>query len=186
MSFSTRDISENPNKIFSKNTPLFQKITQSTEFQNKTKVPTKWKPRRMLVSEGVAKTGVPQVYQEGSPEQTLGEFLFSWIKKDYLRMAEILMPYTKEKSFSKFTKEIISDFEKVDLKGFQFVGITDEGPSQTKITVLIRFSFGGKNRKQIVDVNLKFLNEEGTPSVFGVEEGIWTFDRFEFHLITFN
>lgn len=173
-------------KFYPLNTPLFQKITQSTEFQNKTKDPAKWKPRRMLVSEGVAKTGLPQVYQEGSPEQTLGEFLFSWIKKDYLRMAEILMPYTKEKSFSKFTNEITSEFEKVKFKSFQFVGITDEGPSQTKIIVLIRFFFDGKNRKQIVDVNLKFLNEEGTPSVFGIEEGNWTFDRFEFHLITFN
>ncbi|MCH7807306.1 MAG: hypothetical protein IH995_09265 [Proteobacteria bacterium] len=186
MSFSTRDIYENPNKTFSKNTPLFQKITQSTEFQNKIKVPAKWKPRRMLVSKGVEKTGLPQVYQEGSPEQTLGEFLFSWIKKDYLRMAEILMPYTKEKSFSKFTKKIISDFEKVDLKNFQFVEVLDETPSQTKITVLINSSIGGKKQKQNIEVKLEFLDEKGTPSVFGVEEGRWTFDKIEFHLLIFN
>lgn len=165
--------------------PLFQTITETEEFKNTIKLQSRWKPRRMSVSEGVAKTGLPQVYQEGSPEQTLGEFLFSWKTKDYLTMAEILMPKSNEKSFSKFTKEIINTFEEVKLNRFHFVGIEDEGPSQTRITVSLELFLDGKKQKQSVDVNLRFLNEERNLSVFGVEKGTWTFDQVEVHPINF-
>lgn len=165
--------------------PLFQKITETEKFQNRSILLGKWKPRRMSVSEGVAKTGLPQIYQEGSPEQTLGEFIFSWKTKDFLRMAEILMPYTNEISFSKFTKEITNTFEEMKLIRFHFVSIEDEYPSQTRIKVSLEFFLDGKKQKQNVDVNLKFLNEEGNPSVFGVEVGEWTFDRIELHPINF-
>ena len=37
-----------------------------------------------------------------------------------------------------------------------------------------------------MDINLKFLSEEGSPSVFGVEEGTWTFDWTELHPIMFH
>lgn len=164
---------------------IFRKITESDDYHEKTKKIGYWRPRRMQISEGVEKNGLPQIYQEGSPEQALGEFLFAWKTKDYLTMAEITMPFTKETSFAKFTKHIAEIFVEVDVQKFYFLDLEDLNPSTSKINVKIKHFTGKKAGELTLDVKMKFFNVEGAPGVFGFEEGIWSFDYSELHPIYF-
>lgn len=185
MKLFKRNQKSNLENIPGREAVLFKKITESEDYQDKTRKEDFWRPRRMRVSSGVNKTGLPELYLEGSPEQVLGEFLFSWKEKDFLKMAEIVMPLTKETSFAKFTKHITEVFVEVEVQEFYFLDFEDLNPSTSKITVKIKHFTGEKAGELTLDVKMKFLNSEGAPGVFGFDEGVWSFDYSELHPIYF-
>ena len=93
-----------------------------------------FKPRSLWQEGGIPAVGAPEDYEQGTPERALVEFLTSWKKKNYGRMAKFI---TKIGIQAKSPRELRDSFEGTQLHSFKITNIEDKAIGRSVISVCL-------------------------------------------------
>lgn len=147
-------------------------IQQIRENENDRVALAAWQPRNLVVGVDVPKTGEPNIFAEGSPEQRLAEFLSYWKKCNYGGMAQYL-PSIFEGSKNKLAGQVRAAYSSKLLEEFEFYTVKDEVPAVTLIEVKLLY----KEDDILVDctVTARLLSEDGKgyPAIPGKPNSTW-------------
>lgn len=118
-----------------------------------------WKPRGIVIGKNVPKTGIPDDYQNNSPEKKLIEFLSYWKKKNYGGMAECV-PVEDDMNPNAMPKEIREVYQDKELLSYEIKEIDEKAIALTIINV--NLSYKENNNINIYKAEFKLLNPKMT------------------------
>ena len=148
---------------------FFQQIREN---QRQKELLTKWQPRGIQVGEDVPITGVPELYEEGSPERRLAEYLHFWMRRNYGFMAKYV-PRDMGAPANAMPGIIRERHDAQRLQSFAFCDITDIAATVTEIETKLVTERYGTGTEQIVKFRLIHQNAEGRSVIRGEPNGEW-------------
>lgn len=131
-----------------------------------------WKPRILDLSQDVPSTGSPEVFESGTPEQKLAEFLTYWKKRNYGFMAKCVSPdqSTNTNSMPARVREV---YDSKHLKSFKYMKISDNAPAITVIDVKLVYEEYENDVEICVQFHMINKDAKGETSVHGTPESSW-------------
>jgi hypothetical protein len=136
-----------------------------------------WEPRTLLMGENVPITGQPDVFEDGTPERRLSEFLTSWKAKNYGYMARCL-PARTDCSTNKRPLLIREVYASKTLKNFQFVEIVDKAPSMTEIQTKVIYTKESIEVEELICFRMINEDDKGQPTVRGKAGSSWNLSNW--------
>lgn len=133
-----------------------------------------WEPRQIQVGEDIPAGGLPDLYDEDTPERKLAEYLTAWQQHNYGRMAACLS--SDADSLNKRAGAVSRRFEFRHLRSFKFTDLVDRAPSLTIIHVELVYELWDKEVFQSQKYHLLYLGPDGNRMLRGDPGGRWIVD----------
>ncbi len=151
-----------------------QVIKQISDNKAKNMEISRWKPRVIKIDQDIPATGGPEMYDAGTPEQRLAEFLSIWKnpKPNFRAMADcvVLNSNDNAREMPRCIREI---YNSKHLMHFEFIDIRDTAPA----TTIIQATLSYEEYEAIVDKSVQFImnkrNLEGGLEIRGKEGSNW-------------
>lgn len=110
------------------------------------KVP-KRERRAINLGQEIPITGLPEVYEEGTPERRLAEYLTCWVKNRFDKMTEYIpLSHTDNERIPPGKLRDIYNHE--HLRSWMFEGIKDTADARTEIKAKLNFEEAGRNSRE--------------------------------------
>ncbi len=140
---------------------LFQQLREIREDKARFEKQLKeWKPREIKPGDDIPKTGTPDVFAHGTPEQKMAEYLILWKNRNYGHMAKclnfLLFDDTPEMPLL-----IRNKYASKKLKLFEFIEISDEAPAITEIQTKLVYEENNNEQEKSIRFRLLNLNKKG-------------------------
>ena len=132
----------------------------------------RWQKREITIGVDVSNTGEPDVFEEGTPERKLAEFLMFWKAKNYGHMARCLNSTFGARA-KKNPGEVRAVFGQAVLKYFSFTEISDDAAAVTEISTNLIYEKNEEEKNKTVRYRLIYSDEEGKPQVRDKPGGQW-------------
>jgi hypothetical protein len=153
--------------------PSFIEVLKSyAKTQEQKKKLEAWKPRVLTPVKDFPEVGLPEDYENNSPEYTLSLFLHYWAKSNYGKMAPLIKNFV-DAPLSKRAGEIREHFQGKILTGFKFLKINDLAAAMTEISLELNIQY--EERSITKEIGVKIINEDqnGNPVIRGEPGGNW-------------
>lgn len=176
--FATRDWAERAEKGLLTAPPEEPKMTWKELFHKLRKSVAdkecldQWTPREIPINQDTPLTGEPDVFEDGTPEKRLAEYLTYWRAKNYGYMARYLHPKfgPPAKEASARIREV---FASKTLKSFAFTEITDQAAAASEIQTMLVFEEYEQDVEKSVRFRLVNVDSEGNAEVRGIPNSDW-------------
>jgi hypothetical protein len=147
-------------------------VYQLRENQRQKELLEKWQPRTIEVGTDVPASGAPDMYEDGTPERMLSEYLYFWMRRNYGFMARYVPNHSRisEKAAAGDVRERLTH---MTLKSFEISSITDVAAAVTEIDVTLVLESNGRETEQNSTFRLINQNAEGRTVIRGQPEGKW-------------
>lgn len=156
---------------------LIDKMSQNTQVKQ---LIEKWKPREIVIGEDIPSTGLPNEFENGTPEQAIAIFFELWKKKNYGIMAKSLdSSFFYEKSEKKRAGLCRELFDSKNIKEFEISSIEDRAPAITVITLIVKWSTDQKEYVENLTFGVIYCNEDDNPLVRGQSGGRWIINGWD-------
>jgi hypothetical protein len=115
---------------------------------------SRWKPRVIRIGQDIPATGGPEMYDAGTPEQRLAEFLSIWKnpKPNFRAMADCVVLDSNDNS-KEMPRRIREIYNSKHLMHFEFTDIRDTAPATTIIQAMLVYDERGAR----VDKSVQFI-----------------------------
>lgn len=144
-----------------------------------------WKPRAIQPKDYWMNQTLETV-GNGSPEFTLLDFLNHWKNKHWGKLSPLLM-HNIGKHLGKATKEIKSDYQKIELLNFKIISLEDYTPSSTKILTNIQYIKNEQLKEIEINITLNYAHStNGSPELQGEPNGQWYILQLSLSDLLFN
>jgi hypothetical protein len=151
----------------------FQDIGRQLMATNKMRMELEaWRPREILDIQ--PRSGLPESFGNGTPEQKLAEFLQYWKSKNYGRMARCVSHMFQNSNANKMAQSVRELYEGRSLENFEIEEIQDEAPAITVIHVRIWGQENGESIEKTVIARMINEGKNGDGVIRGTEESGWT------------
>lgn len=131
-----------------------------------------WKPRP-IQSKDYWMNQTLETVGNSSPEFTLLDFLNHWKNKHWGKLPPLLM-HNIGKHLGKATKEIKSDYQKIELLNFKIITLEDYIPSSTRILTNVQYKKNEQQKEIKINITLNYANStNGLPELQGELNGQW-------------
>lgn len=153
--------------------PSFIEVLKSyAKTQEQKKKLEAWKPRDLTPGKDFPEAGLPEHYENNSPEYTLSLFLHYWEKSNYGKMASLIKTFV-DAPLSKRAGEIREQFQGKILTGFKLVKINDLAAAMTEISLELDIQY--EERRITKEIGVRIINEDqnGNPVIRGESGGNW-------------
>lgn len=127
----SKPVQEEPKSVLQEFYSFLGKIKQHMQLKAEM---DSFKPRSLWQEGGIPAVGVPEDYEQGTPERALVEFLTSWKKKNYGKMAKFI---TQIGSQAKSPRELRDCFEGTQLHSFKVTNIEDQSIGRSVISLCL-------------------------------------------------
>ncbi len=131
-----------------------------------------WKPCVITPVTDFPEAGLPEDYENNSPEHTLALFLDYWTKTNYGKMASLIKTFG-DVPLSKRAGEIRENFKGKILTGFKFLKINDLAAAMTEISLELNIQYEEKEIAKDISVGIINEDQEGNPVIRGEPMGNW-------------
>lgn len=132
----------------------------------------KWKPRNIILGSDVPISGSPDMFNDGTPEKRLAEYLTYWKVRNYGYMANYLSP--KLGPTQKLAPlRIKQTFDSKRLSSFEFISIQDKAAAFSIIPTKLVFEEYGEEVTKTFDFRLINENPEGDPEIWETPGSEW-------------
>ena len=131
-----------------------------------------WKPRVITPVKDFPEAGLPEDYENNSPEHTLSLFLDYWTKTNYGKMASLIKTFG-DVPLSKKAGEIRENFKGKILTGFKFLKINDLAAAMTEISLVLNIQYKEKEIAKEISVKIINENQDDKPVIRGEPGGNW-------------
>lgn len=135
---------------------------------------SRWKPRAIKIGQDIPATGGPEMYDAGTPEQKLAEFLSNWKKPkpNFRSMADcvVLDSNYNAKEMPRRIREIYSSKH---LMHFEFTDLSDTAPATTIIQTMLVYDEYDTRVDKSVQFIMNNRNLEGGPEILGKAGSNW-------------
>jgi len=135
---------------------------------------SRWKPRVIRIGQDIPATGGPEMYDAGTPERRLAEFLSIWKnpKPNFRAMADcvVLDLNDNAKEMPKCIREI---YNSKHLMHFDFTDISDTAPATTIIQATLVYDEYDARVDKSVQFIMNNRNLEGGPEIRGKAGSNW-------------
>lgn len=133
-----------------------------------------WTPRTIHVSTDIPASGLPDVFEEGTPERKLAEFFSLWAKGNFGHMAQYCLTVSDKKYYGKkLPLRLKERFAAKRFRAFEIIEIQDEAPALTVIKAKVVYEESGKDVEVIKDFRLICEDAAGKPVIRGKPGGSW-------------
>jgi hypothetical protein len=148
---------------------LFKQINKNAE--NK-KALDNWKPRSLILGKNIPSQGLPEDYQDNTPERRLAEFMLYWSKKNYGFMVSCLskMFHEEMKDTIIRVKEIYKD---KDFVSFEIVSIEDVAAAVSVIKAKIIFKRQNETIEKEHDFRMINTDSKGNVEIANTPLSEW-------------
>lgn len=151
---------------------LFQQLREISEDKVKfEKQLEEWKPRAIKPGDDIPKTGAPDVFTSGTPEQKMAEYLNLWKNRNYGDMAKCLNFLLFDNS-PEMPLLIRNKYASKKLKLFEFIEIKDDAPAITEIQTKLIYEENNKEHEKSIRFRLLNLNKKEL-CVRGEPNSVW-------------
>ena len=153
--------------------PSFIEVLKSyAKTQEQKKKLEAWKPRDLTPGKDFPEAGLPEDYENKSPEYTLSLFLHYWEKSNYGKIASLIKTLV-DAPLSKRAGEIREQFQGKILTGFKLVKINDLAAAMTEISLELDIQY--EERRITKEIGVRIINEDqnGNPVIRGESGGNW-------------
>lgn len=153
--------------------PSFIEVLKSyAKTQEQKKKLEAWKPRDLTPGKDFSEAGLPEDYENNSPEYALSLFLHYWEKSNYGKMASLIKTFV-DAPLSKRAGEIRKQFQGKILTGFKLVKINDFAAAMTEISLELDIQY--EERRITKEIGVRIINEDqnGNPVIRGESGGNW-------------
>lgn len=151
---------------------FIQVVTEYQEVQDDKKKIDAWKPRTIVVGTDIAVTGEPSVYDEGTPERALVDFLHYWKRNNYGYMAHLSAK--KYEDLRKLPGKVREHYKEKKLISFELMEVNDEAAAISVISTKLIYEQDGVVREQIMGFRLLNEDTQGDPVYRGKIGSSWT------------
>lgn len=104
-----------------------------------------WTARVIAIGTEIPKKGDIDNYEDSSPEQATVKFISYWIKKNYGKMAEMIMRFKSVgETDKKIAGELREALENIDITDYELIGIDDKAPVVTEVKINVTLTAKGK------------------------------------------
>jgi len=134
-----------------------------------------WQPRSLVVGQSLPASGPPDVYEDGSPEQVLAQFMLLWQRRNYGAMAG-LMPGAGQrgkKTAAVHPQEVRENYGTFDVHAYRMVQVDDQGAAATNIDVDIFDTSLMQAAAQRRRMRFIYMDETGFPPPRTLAGGRW-------------
>jgi hypothetical protein len=151
---------------------LFQQLREISEDKAKfEKQLEEWKPRTIKPGVDIPKTGAPDVFPIGTPEQKMAEYLNLWKNRNYGDMAKCLN-FLLFDNPHEMPPLIRKKYSSKKLKLFEFIEIFDEAPAITEIQTKLVYEENDSEHEKSIRFRLLNLNKKEL-CVRGEPNSVW-------------
>lgn len=151
---------------------LFQQLREISEDKARFEKQLKeWKPRAIKPGDDIPKTGAPDVFTIGTPEQKMAEYLNLWKNRNYGDMAKCLNFLLFDNS-PEMPLLIRNKYASKKLKQFEFIEIIDEAPAITEIQTKLVYEENDSEHEKSIRFRLLNLNKKEL-CVRGEPNSVW-------------
>lgn len=131
-----------------------------------------WKPRVITPVKDFPEAGLPEDYENNSPEHTLSLFLDYWTKTNYGKMASLIKTFG-DVPLSKRAGKIRENFKGKILTGFKFLKINDLAAAMTEISLVLNIQYEEKEIAKEISVKIINEDQDDNPVIRGELGGNW-------------
>lgn len=131
-----------------------------------------WKPRSITLRVDLSETGLPEEFEENTPERKLAEFLAHWKANNYGHMARCVTAMFGEPT-NKMASQVRELYKGRTLDRFRFEMIEDEAAAITTIHVRIWGREQDEEVEQLIEVRLMNEDEQGKAAIRGTTGSKW-------------
>lgn len=133
-----------------------------------------WTPRTINVGTDIPASGLPNVFDEDTPERKLAEFFFLWSKGNFGHMAQNCLTFSDKKYYGKkLPLRLKERFALKHFRAFEIIEIQDEAPALTVIKAKVVYEESGKDAEVVKDFRLICEDTAGNPVIRGKPGGSW-------------
>ena len=144
-----------------------------------------WKPRPIQLKDYWMNQTLETVGND-SPEFTLLDFLNHWKNKHWGKLSPLLIDNIG-KHLGKATKEIKSDYQKIELLNFKIIALEDYTPSSTRILTNIQYIKDEQHKEIEINITLNYAHSTtGSPELKGEPGGQWYIRQLSLNDLLFN
>lgn len=139
-----------------------------------------WKPRDIVIGKDIPSTGLPNKFENGTPEQAVAIFFELWKKKNYGLMAKSLdSRFFYEKSEKKRAGLCRELFGSKNIEGFEISSIEDRAAAITVIILIVKWSTDQKNYVKKLTFGVIYCDEDDKPLIRGQSGGRWIINGWD-------
>lgn len=131
-----------------------------------------WKPRVLDIGQDFPSTGGQEVFESGTPERKLAEFLTYWKIRNYGFMAKCVPPDPGNDT-KRMPGRVRELYDSKHLKSFEYTKISDDAPAITVIQVKLMYEEYEKEVERLVQFRMINKDAKGEPAVHGIPGSNW-------------
>lgn len=151
---------------------LLEVLKSYAKTQEQKKKIEAWRPRDITPEGNCPASGMPEEFENDSPEKALAQFFQYWSTNNYGKMATLIKTFI-DYPLSKRAGEVRQNFQGKSLDGYKFLAIKDEAAAITEISVVVKISHEEKQLTEKLNVRMLHEDSEGNSALRGEPDGNW-------------
>ncbi len=140
----------------------------------------KWAPRNINIGESIPTTGLPDKFEDNTPEKAVAIFINFWSKNNYGQMAMGLdSRFFYEKSEKKKAGLCRQLFSNKTFDSYEFISVIDKSAAITEIKLIVKWLTNQKKYDANITFGAVYCDDNDRPLVRGQEGGKWILNAWD-------
>jgi hypothetical protein len=128
----------------------------------------------ITVGKEIPRKGNVDNYEDSSPEQATVKFISYWMKKNYGKMAEMIVRFKSVgDTDKKIAGELREAFENIEVTDYELIGIDDKAPVVTEVKVNVTLTVKEKLELKELIFRWIYMSQDDSLITRGQQGGQW-------------